>query len=200
MISSIKGTVISINNGTVEVQLKAIGLGFVLFVPNADKFELNQDISFYTYLHWNQEKGPSLFGFEDKTQRVLFTTVIACSGIGPKMGVAIVEQLGVPGFINAIEQHDIKAMSSVSGIGAKKAEQIIVQLKHKVDKLVEQKEFANIGGFGHAIKIREVLSSLNYSTPEIVRAIDHAKQVAVENDESFDVALRCALSFLSKNV
>ena len=169
-------------------------------MPNSNKFVVNSEIVFFSYLHWNQEQGPSLFGFEDAAQRSMFITLIGCSGIGPKMGLAVLEQLGLNGFISAIQQQDIKQLSTVSGIGAKKAEQIIVQLKHKIDKLVEQKEFANLGGFEHFSQVRSVLLSLNYSNLEVVRALDYIKQSTIEQTTNFDMALRQALSFLAKNV
>lgn len=200
MISSITGTVISVDQNIVEVRLDLINMSWALLVPSAAKFELNTIASFCTYLHWNQEQGPTLFGFEDRAQRSLFIALIGCSGIGPKMGLAILEQLGIGTFISAIQQQNIKQLSSVSGIGAKKAEQIIVQLKHKIDKLIEQKDFANLGGFEHVAQVRSVLLSLNYSNTEVVKALDYVKQVASDKIVNFDVALRQALSFLAKNV
>jgi Holliday junction DNA helicase RuvA len=200
MISNVSGIVIASYQGQVEVCLKSIGINFALFVPDAAKFEINSQVSFFTYLHWNQEQGPTLFGFEQNTQRSLFIALIGCTGIGPKMAMAILEQLGVGGFVNAILQQDLKQLSTVSGIGSKKAEQIIVQLKHKIDKLVEQKEFSNLNSVQHIAEVRNVLLSLNYSNPEIVKALDYIKQNSSEQAVTFDAALRRALSFLAKNV
>lgn len=200
MISTISGTIVAVDLGQIEVRLKLINISLTLFVPLAAKFVEEMDVNFFTYLHWNQEQGPTLFGFEDKAQRRLFVAMIGCTGIGPKLALAILEQLGLNDFIVAVQQQDIKLLSTVSGVGAKKAEQIIVQLKHKIDKLIEQKEFALLGSVEHLGEIRGVLSSLNYSTPEITKALDHVKQISAEKGDSFDVALRRALSFLSKNV
>ena len=200
MINSINGIIEAVDHGQVEIKLKEVGLSFNLFVPAASKFTINSEAVFFTYCHWNSEQGPTLFGFEDKAQRRLFVAMIGCSGIGPKMGLAILEQLGMSDFVRAITQQDIKLLSSVSGIGAKKAEQMVVQLKHKIDKLIEHQEFANLVVCEHLSEVRSVLGSLNYSTAEIARALDYVKQVPVEKSGTFDVALRSALSFLSKNV
>lgn len=200
MISSINGTIEAIDQGQIEVKLLNLGLSFSLFVPSAHKLTINSEIKLFTYCHWSQEQGPTLFGFEDKAHRRLFMAMINCSGIGPKMALAILEQLGLSDFIRAVTQQDIKLLSSVSGIGAKKAEQMIVQLKHKIDKLIEHHEFSNVSKIGHLSEVREVLLSLNYSNSEISRALDHIKQMSVEKIGTFDLALRGALSFLSKNV
>lgn len=200
MISKISGVITSVDQNQVEVCLQIIGLSFTLFVPNSASFLVGSEVVFFSYLHWNQEQGPALFGFESAAQRSVFITLIGCSGIGPKMGLAILEQLGLEGFISAIQQQDVKQLSTVSGIGTKKAEQIIVQLKHKIDKLVEQKEFVGLGGFEHIAQVRSVLLSLSYSNLEVVQALDYVKKAPVEKTANFDMVLRQALSFLSKNV
>jgi Holliday junction DNA helicase RuvA len=200
MISTISGVVRAQDHGQVEVQLKVLGLGFTLAVPNAGKYLLNQDLELFTYLHWNQETGPMLFGFEDQAQRRLFIAMLSCSGIGPKLALAVLEQLGVAGFIGAIQQQDLKLLSTVSGIGGKKAEHIIVQLKHKIDKIIEHKEFVVTGGYAHITEVRSVLLSLKYSQAEVVRALDYIKQTNSDGSDTFDLALRRALSFLAKNV
>ena len=200
MISTISGVVRAQDHGQVEVQLKVLGLGFTLAVPNAGKYLLNQDLELFTYLHWNQETGPMLFGFEDQAQRRLFIAMLGCSGIGPKLALAVLEQLGVAGFIGAIQQQDFKILSTVSGIGGKKAEHIVVQLKHKIDKLIEHKEFFVTGGYAHITEVRSVLLSLKYSQAEVVRALDYIKQTNSDGSDTFDLALRRALSFLAKNV
>ena len=201
MISRLSGVVQHVDNGQLEIRINLLDLDLLLHVPTAGKFALDQTVVFYTYMHWNQEQGPTLFGFEDRAQRSLFIAMIGCSGIGPKMAIAILEQLGAIEFINAIGQQNIKLLTTVSGIGAKKAEQIIVNLKHKVDKLIEQKDFASLGGGGaHFTEIRNVLISLNYSNSEVATSVDHVKQLTSDKNGTFDLALRQALSFLSKKM
>ncbi len=200
MLDQIKGIVLASGDGKVVVQLSQIGIALSCQVPVAERLAVGQIVVIYTYMHWNSEQGPSLFGFDDLSQRALFITLIACSGIGPKMGLAILEQLGVDNLILAIQQHDLKLLSSVSGIGIKKAEQIAVQLKHKIDQLLAKPDFVIAPGFGHSQQIRAVLNSLNYTQIEISSAIEFANQKSVGAEETFDIALRRALSFLSKNI
>lgn len=200
MLSSICGEVLSVEQNQVEIEVKSLGLAFNLLVPMAAKFRLHAPVRLFTYLHWNQEQGPTLFGFEEAAQRKIFMAAIGCTGVGPKMALAILEQLGVSGLITAVSQQDLKQLSSVSGIGPKKAEQIIVQLKHKLDKLIESSDFANLAGFAHFNQVRSVLLSLSYSNTEVVQALDYLKQIDLGQGAGFDLALRQALSFLAKNV
>jgi len=174
-------------------------LAFLIQVPQGSAFPVGSTISLHSYLHWNQEQGPTLFGFVLDIEREVFLLIISCTGIGPKIGLAVIAQLGYQPFIRAVQQEDILALSKVSGIGAKKAEQIIVQLKHKVARLIKTGiELDDAGDIQSWHTIGEVLESLNYSRTEISLAMKHLKQEYPNTQLPFDQLMRHALSFLSK--
>lgn len=199
MINYIKGNVISIKQQSISVLLQQIGISFELFTPRSEVFSLGKESLIYTYLHWNQEQGPSLYGFSDEFERQIFILVISCSGIGPKMGLAILSQMTPNDFIAAINSQDTKSLSSISGIGAKKAEQIIVNLKHKVSNIIESGLLTETNSNLKDLKnISDVLNSLNYSRSEISGAIDYIRSSCSDKNYSFDQMLRQALSYLSK--
>ena len=61
----------------------------------------------FLYLHaLNQDQGPSLFGFQTKLEKETFMLIISCSGIGPKMGISILEQMDPSMFLQAIIEND----------------------------------------------------------------------------------------------
>lgn len=176
-------------------------MGLVVHVANAALFgATNQEsITVHTYFHWNQENGPTLFGFLTELERTVFLLIIGCSGIGPKIGLAVLDGMGPQRFLDAIQTSNDSALSKVSGIGAKKAEQMIVQLKHKVAQLV--KSGVDMGDQSSAVHwntVSEVLESLSYSPVEIARTIKYLNDTHVQEDLSFDKLMRHALSFLSK--
>lgn len=175
-------------------------LGFLVQVPNSASFEVGSSVSLHTHLHWNQEQGPSMFGFTSDVEREVFLLIISCTGIGPKIGLAVLAQLGYQAFIRAVQQEDILALSKVSGIGAKKAEQIIVQLKHKVARFIKSGNLMldDDGQSASWGMITEVLESLSYSRTEISLAMKHLKQEYPDTQLPFDQLMRHALSFLSK--
>ena len=87
------------------------------------------------------------------------------------------------------------------GIGAKKAEQMIVQLRHKVEKLLESGIVINDdASLTHWTTLNDVLVSLHYSRQEITAALSHIKDSDTNQNATFDHLLRQALSFLSKRV
>jgi Holliday junction DNA helicase RuvA len=151
-------------------------------------------------MHWNQENGPTLFGFKDLIEKELFTLIISCSGIGPKIALAILDHLGPHAFVEAVQMGDHKALSGVSGIGGKKAEQIIFNLKNKVDALAKTGKITHRSAtMTHWNTVSQALESLHYSRPEIQNALDYAKEkLAGSTTASFDQLMRHALAALSK--
>lgn len=198
MIYHIKGTIVATNNQLIIVQPHGAGIGFGIFVPSQEPYSIGSEIALFTYMHWNQESGPLLYGFKEELERKLFLLIISCSGIGPKIALATLEAMNPALFIEAIAQENIQALSKIPGIGKKKAEQIIVYLKHKIEDLIQNDtQLQQTGSIQHWQQITEVLTSLNYSRQETNQAIHYLKQNDLP-DASFDMLLRKALSFLTK--
>ncbi len=177
----------------------SIGISFSINVANAASFPTDKEAKIITYMHWNQEQGPSLFGFRSEEERELFSLIISCSGIGPKMGLSILSQMSPLTFVGAIQEGNIRALSSLHGIGTKKAEQLVVHLKHKVTKLVAHSMVNSGSSIGrHFDTIADVLTSLNYSRPEISSVFEFLRTNHASQEISFDELLRKSLSYLAK--
>lgn len=185
-----------------EIILDIGTMGIALQVAQSHNFETNNPIKVYSYLHWNAENGPSMFGFAHVMERSVFKVIIGCSGIGPKIALAILADLGAQNFLHAISTEDDQALSKVNGIGKKKAEQIIVQLKHKVANLIETGavDVSDIKDISYFNDVSLALQSLNYSRIEIGRAMEYVKKNIKGENATFDVLLRQALSYLSKQM
>lgn len=197
MIQTISGVVTAQQEMLLTVDIGVMGLG--VSVPACVQVVVGQPISLFAYMHWNQENGPSLFGFQTELDKTVFLLIISCSGIGPKIAMAILGQLGGPAFVQAVQEGNESALSSISGIGAKKAEQIIVHLKHKVTKLLKSgMQFEGAAQISELHNVAQVLQSLNYSRREIDVAVDWLRDQHDGSQVAFDALLRRALSFLSK--
>jgi len=185
-----------------EIILDIGTMGISLQVPQGHTFTKDASVKVYNYLHWNTENGPSLFGFATPLDRSVFKIIISCSGIGPKIALAILADLGTNSFLQAISTGDDQALSKVSGIGKKKAEQIIVQLKHKVAHFIESGtvDMSDMKDVAHFNDVSLALQSLNYSRIEIGRAMEYVKKNIKGDRVTFDILLRQALSYLSKQI
>jgi Holliday junction DNA helicase RuvA len=184
-----------------EIILDIGSMGIALQVASGHHFSQKDQIKIYNYLHWSAENGPSLFGFATVQDRSVFKVIISCSGIGPKIALAILADLGTQNFLHAISTADDQMLSRVNGIGKKKAEQIIVQLKHKVADLIEAGtvDISDMKDISHFNDVSLALQSLNYSRIEIGRAMEYVKKHA-KGEVTFDLLLRQALSYLAKQI
>lgn len=200
MVDYFTGIVKEINEQEIVLDIGAIGI--TLQVAKSHAFAKDNPIKMYSYLHWNAENGPSMFGFSNVMERSIFKIIIGCSGIGPKIALAILADLGAQSFIHAISTGDDQALSKVSGIGKKKAEQIIVQLKHKVANLIETGtvDVSDMKEVAHFNDVSLALQSLNYSRIEIGRAMEFVKKNIKGESATFDMLLRQALAYLAKQI
>lgn len=203
MISGISGIIKNIDPQLIT--LEYTGIYFLIAVPNESIYNLEQNINLNIYFHWNQELGPQLFGFQSKLDRDLFILIIGCSGIGTKLGLMILSQINSIDFINAILSENKKILSNVNGLGSKKVDMLILQLKGKIDKII-------LDGYGIGnilqnspnnitLKLKElsdVLTSLNYSKQEISNTLNLIKLDENINSFTFDQLLKRALSNLVK--
>jgi len=184
------------------ITLDVGAFAFEVKVPNSSVFSQDKKAKIHAYMHWNAEQGPSLYGFATELEKIVFLLITSCSGIGPKIGLAALNDLGAESFLQAIQTGSEKTLSKVSGIGGKKAEQMIVQLKHKVAKLIKSGvELGDAQHIAHWNTVTEALESLNYSRSEINRAMSHLqKDYADDTNVSFDQLMRQALAVLTKQV
>jgi Holliday junction DNA helicase RuvA len=199
MLSQIKGTVIDAYGQGLVVEVG--GLGFSVTVVDTAFFPKGSSVELQSYLHWNQENGPTLYGFKTSVEKKIFLLVIGCSGIGPKIGLAVLAHFSPAAFIKVISTNDLAALSSVSGIGPKKAEQMLLQLRHKVAHLVDEgvvlEDSVDMSKWKN---ISDALNSLNYSKPEVLKAMHHLQDQPNSGQATFDELLRSALAFLSKGL
>lgn len=200
MFAFIKGKITAVAGNIVTIEDKTGTIGYAVQVAQPHLFNQETEKIIYTYLHWNQEQGPSLFGFLSELEKNVFLLIISCSGIGPKIALAALAELSPSQFLQAIQESNTKALSSVSGIGTKKAEQIILHLKDKVSKLLQTQMI--VDGDSQVLtewnNISQVLQSLNYSKGEIEAALRHVGKESAGKHLQFEELLRKALSFLSK--
>lgn len=199
MISVINGKIISITDAHLVINVGPMGL--TISTPNPALFTTGQTVTLHTHLHWHQEQGPTLFGFATEIEKTIFLLLIDCPGIGPKIGLAVNAHLSPQEFFDAIQQGNDKSLSKISGIGAKKAEQIIVHLKHKVQKLIENGLSITLSETtNHWKTVSDALTALNYSRMEISHAIKHVQEQTTEHAQTytFDHLLRRTLVFLAK--
>ncbi|WP_042354936.1 Holliday junction branch migration protein RuvA [Bacillus rubiinfantis] len=135
MFDFIKGTVAFV--GPEYIVIENNGIGYQLAMPNPFIFagKMGTMVTVYTY-HYVRQDVISLFGFESREEKKLFTKLLNVSGIGPKGALAILASGEVGQVVNAIENEDEKFLVKFPGVGKKTARQIILDLKGKLQDIV----------------------------------------------------------------
>ena len=168
-ISSRKGVVLNVGGVGYEIQL---------LPKQIDKAEVLNE--FELWIHQiDREDGTSLYGFIEVNQRDLFREIISVNGIGPQIGMAMLEEFEVPQLVNAIENKESNLLTKTQGIGKRIAERLIVELRNKLqrftdnDKTIhENKNDIEANQFSKYIdEIYLILNSLGYIDNEIKESI-----------------------------
>lgn len=141
MIAYLKGPVLQVESQAVI--LNAGGVGYRIFVPTPvlGKTQQGQELELHIHFHYN-DSGPSLYGFDKADHLAFFQDLLTVSGVGPKIGLAILSQAPVDETKRAIVHGDASLLQRVSGVGKKTGERIVVELKNKVMVSADQGEAA----------------------------------------------------------
>ena len=134
MIAYLRGKVLTT---TVETAILDVnGVGYEVYCSGGafKKLVIGQVGELYTYLQV-KEDGITLFGFADPKEKELFLKLITVSGVGPKMGIAILAAMSAEEFARVIATADVKTLSKVKGLGKKTAEKIVLELHGKISAL-----------------------------------------------------------------
>lgn len=131
MIAYLRGKVLTTTTETAILDVN--GVGYELYCSGGAfrKLVIGQVGELHTYLQV-KEDGITLFGFADPKEKELFLKLISVSGVGPKMGIAILATMSAEEFARAIATADVKGLSKVKGLGKKTAEKIVLELHGKI--------------------------------------------------------------------
>ena len=172
MIAGLRGRLAAKSADRVVVET-AGGVGYEVVVPLGVMERLpspGAEVTLATELVV-REDGWALYGFLDETERRFFQRLTSVTGVGPKIGIALVSALGVERGARALREKNIALLSSVNGIGRKTAERLALELGEKVEEFTETPSGEPPVGSEAALK---ALERLGYATPEADRAIRQA--------------------------
>lgn len=179
MIGYLKGKILSLTPETALIET-ASGVGFEVLVSGSAFSALSgkKEGELYTYMQV-KEDGVALFGFSSTEEKQMFLKLTSVSGVGPKLGIAVLSGLTVGDVAAAIATGDVKRLSSVKGMGKKTAERIIVDLREKVALSASaQTESGSVAAtplVGDEDSI-VALMTLGFTRAESVKAISRARE------------------------
>lgn len=146
MIAHIKGVLTETDLHSVIIDVN--GLGYQVHIPLSTYDRLPRvgaEIALRTHMIM-REDDVSLYGFHTEEERKLFRLLLNVSGVGAKIALAALSSLPPATFCQAVLDNNVKVVSSISGIGKKTAERLILELKDKVENLYISEEAPSTAG------------------------------------------------------
>ncbi len=185
MISMLHGTLFEKTPGLAVVE--CAGVGYDVTMPLGAYNELPSaggECRIFVR-HVVREDDEQLYGFASREEREIFDMLTAVSGVGPKIGLSVLDGLSVRDFKLCVVNGDAKRLGSVKGIGKKTAERIIVELKGKinpVDAMAGSQGDAPVdGGMRDAIL---ALSQLGFSQEVAYRMVQKAVDSGIDRADT----------------
>ena len=198
MIATLHGVLTEKNPSRLVVDIS--GVGYEVSVPLSTFYavgELGVEVDLRIHTHV-REDALSLFGFATQLEIDLFGRLIAISGVGPRLALAVLSGLEPPDLLRAIQDSDIVRLQGIPGVGKKTAERISLELKDKLPPNVlpegETKDFEN-GTEQVRGDVMSALLNLGYHRPLAERAV---KDVLTGELHTFEETLRLALRELAR--
>ena len=218
MISWIRGEIIDtwIQTKKFYVLINCQGLGYEVQILEPLKKDFDKNIVTFWLHQIKKEDSDLFFGFRDKEKRDFFRDLLQVKGIGPQIGMALLNKYELNQIFNSVINKDNSLFNSVPGIGQKMTERLFLELKNKIKVTAKMEEDFN-KQINHEIR-KEIknliddldlaLKSLSYSSKErkktldfILNKIDKANlsKQKLLSSFSFEILLKESLDFLERS-
>ncbi len=192
MIDFITGHVREVKEKHLSVVAEGTGISFFIQVPSPFSYQTGEKVELHVLFIWQPEKGPLFIGARTSQELLLCSFLMGVQGVGSSLALSLMSQMSNADLVRAINEVDIRTLSSLNGIGAKKAEQICHSLKGKLDAVHIPSGASPSQGVS---KLNDTLVALGYSRQECQQALSYLS--SLKQEMPFDLLLRTALSFLS---
>ena len=200
MISFLRGQIVE--SKPTEILLDVHGIGYQISIPLSTFQSLEHatgEVTILTYFHV-REDAQQMYGFATEAERHLFRLLIAVSGIGPKMAQGILSGLSTTEFRHAIISGNLSTLTSISGVGRKTAERLILELRDKVDSADELQSLSPASSDQMKSRAEAIvaLMSLGYSRANAEKALDAVLAVSIQRDLPVEELIKRALRHASR--
>ena len=132
MLAYLKGTLASVRDGIVVVEVGGIGYECMTSLTTIGKLPpVGQAVKLYVKMNV-REDDVSLAGFYSSEEKEMFLKLTSISGIGPKAAMSILSGMELSQLALAIVTENVKGLAKIKGVGKKTAERIVLELREKI--------------------------------------------------------------------
>ncbi|MBI4887544.1 MAG: Holliday junction branch migration protein RuvA [Acidobacteria bacterium] len=199
MIAFLRGTILEKQPNLIVVDVQ--GVGYEVHVPLSTYYDVGEtgaQVALRIHTHVRDD-ALQLYGFLTRLEQQLFERLIAVSGIGPRLAVAVLSGIESGDLVAAIQRADLARLTGIPGIGRKTAERIVLELKDRLSQLaVTGLDRTPEAASGDRLRddLLSALQNLGYHRPLAEKAVDATLRSTPA--PSFEQALRAALRELMR--
>lgn len=141
MISRLSGEIVEIDGDSVVIDVGGVGYEVSCTSLALSRMSLGSRmvLSVYTDV---REDSIRLFGFDSQAERHMFLLLNRVSGMGPRSSLDVLSNVAIRDLLRAIGSGDVRALMAIKGVGKKKAERIVVELKDLVATMAGERSTA----------------------------------------------------------
>jgi len=196
MIGSLRGKLVF--RQTPVIVIECAGVGYELETPMSTFLELppvGSEIFLHTHL-LVRDDAHALYGFSTEEEKALFRLLLKVSGVGAKMGLAILSGMGVVDFERCVRYDDTAMLIKIPGVGKKTAERLIIEMRDKIDESPAQAIMAKAGQVATDPRSEAVdaLVALGYKPAEVKRLLARLDIDDKSAEDIIRLALRQAVA------
>jgi Holliday junction DNA helicase RuvA len=195
MIATLTGNVVEVGGESCIIDVNGVGYRVFMPVPILETLSrTTEPVKIYIHFHLREDSA-SLFGFLSSEDKGIFEKIIGVTGIGPKTALAILSGLSGDSFRESIENEDHRALTTISGVGLKTAQRLVLELKGKLGPINK----SGTGDLNLTSRYRNVIEdavdalvALGYPQKEAVTAVDavYKQDSGLTTPEMVRLALR----------
>lgn len=188
MIGSITGKVSNLGIDWAIINTEG-GVGYLVSATTTTlaKYPTGTSITLFTHLVVREDQ-LSLYGFETTAELHFFQQLLSVSGVGPRVALAILNSGKLESLQTAIGKNDVAILTTISGVGRKTAERIMIELKNKLGPISSTSEATDTE------ELLAALTQLGYNAYEVRRVV---VDIPVELNTTED-RIKYALKLLAK--
>jgi Holliday junction DNA helicase RuvA len=138
MINRLRGIVVEVEGDTVVLDVQGVGYGITCTTALLQSLESGVELTICVYTDV-REDAIRLFGFHSGAERQMFLLLNKVSGMGPRSSVDVLSNVSIRELLRAIGAGDVQGLMKIKGVGRKKAERIVVELKDLVGSMADER-------------------------------------------------------------
>ncbi|MBR4910674.1 MAG: Holliday junction branch migration protein RuvA [Clostridia bacterium] len=201
MIASLNGKILYKDKNSVVIECGGVGFKCLITDNTYGKLGGVGDQAFLNTYMSVKEDAIDLFGFFEAGELEVFKLITSVSGVGAKIGLAILSVINFDKVLLFIASGDAKSLTAAPGVGIKLAQRMVLELKDKVGSITADSDLSAVSAVGNATagtpakEAIEALVSLGYSQSEASLAVGK-----LDTSLKTDDLIRGALKYLARGI